>query len=604
MKKSQMEQADLMPLKGIKTEWDFSTLYKNPSDPKIEKDIVEIEKIYLAFAKKYSKTDAYLKDESKLFTALSDWEELVEKGSMAKPLWYLSHMESLNSSDAKITAQMGLFYPRLTKAYNEILFFSLKLGKISLNLQKKFLASKKLSHYRYFLKQIFDTAKYDLSESEEKILSLKSRPAHDLWVEGLEKLRSKQTVVYKGKHLPISEAMNMIQQLPMKERYVLHEKCMLALKGISDFAESEINAIYGNKKINDDLRGFKQPYSATILGYQNSEKSILALVDTVTKNFPVSHRFFKLKAKILGMKNLSYADRAVGIGKNEKEITFEEGLEIVRNGFNKAGKQYVDQLDFMFQNGLVDVFPKKGKRGGAYCSGGIGVPTINLLNTVKNSDSFMTLAHEMGHAIHTELSKKVSPIYQGYTTSVAEVASTLFENFAFEEMFRTLSPKEQVVALYDRVNDFVGTVFRQIACFNFENDIHTGIKEKGALSKEEIGALHNKNMSAYMGTVSKFTDLDGYFFVSWPHIRSFFYVYSYAYGALISRALYKKYKQDPSYIAKINAFMEAGASMSPEDIFKSIGIDTSKPEFFEEGLKSIEEDIDRIEKLSKQLKNK
>ena len=604
MKKSQIEQADLKPLKGIKKEWDLTILYKNVSDPKLNKDIAIIEKTYLAFAKKYSKTDSYLKDEGKLLSVLKDWEKVIEICGSTKPLWYLYNMQSIKSQDPKITAQIALFEPRITKAGNEVLFFSLKLGKIPSSLQKKFLSSKMLAHYRYFLKQIFDTAKYDLTESEEKIMSLKARPANDMWTEGFSKLLSSQTIKHKGKDIPFAEGMNLIAQLPQKERQALHNSCMEVLKKISYFAECEINAIYSNKKINDDLRGLKHPYSATIIGYQNDEKSIMSLVDTVSKSFRISHKFYKLRARLLGLKTLTYADRAVGIGETTEEVSFEKGLGFVRRGFAKAGKDYVDQLDFMLQNGRIDIYPQKGKQGGAYCTGGIGVPTVVLLNQTPNLGGVRTLAHEMGHAIHTELSKNNSPAYQNYTISTAEVASTFFENFAFEELFATLSPKEQIIALHDRIQDYVSTIFRQIACFNFELDLHNSIRSKGSLTKEEIGALHNKHMSAYLGPITKFTGLDGYFFCNWSHIRHFFYVYSYAYGALISQALYRKYKQDPAYIKKVNSFMEAGASMSPEDIFKSIGIDTSKPEFFKEGLKSIEEDIDRLEKLSKQLKSK
>jgi len=111
-------------------------------------------------------------------------------------------------------------------------------------------------------------------------------------------------------------------------------------------------------------------------------------------------------------------------------------------------------------------------------------------------------------------------------------------------------------------------------------------------------------MSAYMGPTVKFEDVDGYFFIKWSHIRNFFYVYSYAYGQLISRALLEKYKADHSFIEKIGQFLSAGGSKSPEDIFKDIGVDTSKPEFFEEGIKGIEKDIELLEKLVKKQKAK
>jgi oligoendopeptidase F len=125
------------------------------------------------------------------------------------------------------------------------------------------------------------------------------------------------------------------------------------------------------------------------------------------------------------------------------------------------------------------------------------------------------------------------------------------------------------------------------------------IRTKGAASKEEMAKLMNKHMQAYLGPAVKLEENDGYFFVQWSHIRNFFYVYSYAFGQIISKALYAEYKKDASFIKKIEQFLSAGGSMSPYDIFKSIGIDTSKPEFFEAGLKQVEADIKRLEKLVK-----
>jgi oligoendopeptidase F len=255
-------------------------------------------------------------------------------------------------------------------------------------------------------------------------------------------------------------------------------------------------------------------------------------------------------------------------------------------------------LNSYITQGQIDALPKKGKKGGAYCSGEINQPTFVLLNHVDNVQSLMTFAHEMGHAFHTELSKSQSPLYQRYTISVAEVASTFFENIAFQEVFPKLSAKEKIIALHDRINDAIATVFRQVAAFNYELDMHRQVREKGALSKEEMATIHNKHMKAYLGPLFTMKEDDGYMFVQWPHLRYFFYVYSYAYGELISKALYARYKEDPSYMNEIEKFLSAGGSKSPEQIFKDIGIDTSKPEFFVKGFKSIEEEIKELEHLT------
>ncbi|HAO64685.1 TPA: hypothetical protein DCQ44_01755 [Candidatus Taylorbacteria bacterium] len=317
----------------------------------------------------------------------------------------------------------------------------------------------------------------------------------------------------------------------------------------------------------------------------------------MTRHFPIFHRFYALKAKLLKMKMLTYADRSAKIGKTTSKYDFKKSVDVLSRAFASADPEFETILKRFVANGQVDVYSKKGKTGGAYCSSSTGLPTYVLLNHVDSVGSVMTFGHEMGHAINSELSKKQTPLYENYTISVAEVASTLFENFVFEEIFKTLSEKEKIIALHDRIQDDISTIFRQIACFNFETELHRTIRLKGSLSKEEIGALLNKHMSAYLGPKFKLTELDGYFFVSWSHLRRFFYVYSYGYGQLISKALYKKYQEDKTYVSEIKKFLSTGGSKSPEDTFKDIGIDTSKPDFFVSGLKSIEEDIKRLEKL-------
>ncbi len=586
----------------IKTQWDLGLFYKSPGDPKLEADVVRLEKLFNGFAEKYTKRKDYIKNEHALFHALNDLEELTKEGT-AKPILYLNYATDLNSGNKEAEALKNKLIQRLTTAINKTIFFQLDLGKIKPENQKKFLKSKKLSHFYYFLKVIFDTSKYNLTELEEKIINLKYLPSRGLWIDGVEKLISTKTVTWKGKEISLPEASGKIPQLSVTERRKLHRNVTLKLKEASPFAESEINALYTDKKVMDELRGFKEPYSASILGYQNDEKSILNLVGTATDNFRVSHKFYDLKARLMKLKSLEYADRAADIGKQNKKISFEHSLEILRNALGRlSAPSYRSILDKFVANGQIDVYPKTGKRGGAYCSSAVGTPTLVLLNHTDSLDSVMTFGHEMGHAFHSELSKTQSPLYQDYTMSVAETASTFFENIVFEEIFETLTPKEKVIALHDRLNDDIATIFRQIACFNFELELHRKVRAEGFVTKETIAEIHNKNMSAYLGKNVKMQPDDGYMFVSWSHIRNFFYVYSYAYGQLISKALYRKYKENPKFIFEVEKFLKAGGSKSPADIFKEIGIDTTKPDFFKSGIKQIELDIIALEKVAKEAR--
>ncbi|KKR82253.1 MAG: Peptidase M3A and M3B thimet/oligopeptidase F [Parcubacteria group bacterium GW2011_GWD1_40_9] len=581
----------------INTEWNLKQLYKSPDDSQIENDLLFAEKAYEVFAKKYKTNSKYMTEEASLLNALRDYEKISDI-PVSKTYMYLHLAQDLDSKNVKVRAKMNLVSQRLQKIGNSVLFFEVNLSKILPKYQKLFLCNKKLSKYNYLLRKTFETGKYVLTEPEEKILSLKSLPSRKLWTDAFRKIISKQTVRHNGKDIPISEASVIIRDLKTQaERKKLHDAVMDKYCELSEMAESELNAIVTDKKINDELRGYDKAYDSTILGYENDRKSVLNLVKTVTDNFNVAHRFYAIKARMLKLKNLNYSDRAVPVGKTKRKVTFSESSDILQKLFSSIDPKFGEILKGYLANRQIDAFPKVGKKGGAYCSYDHKTPTFVLLNHTNTFESLSTFAHEMGHAIHSEFSRTQPAIYESHSTSTAEVASTLFESFLFYDQFEKFSKEEKIVALHDKIQDDVATIFRQIACFNFELEMHETIREKGNMTKEELALCMNKHMKNYLGSKFKLDDKDGYSFVGWPHIRYFFYVYSYAFGQLASKALYKKYQEDKTYIEKIKKFLSLGGSMSPEDIFKSIGVDVLKPDFFKKGIESIEEDVKMLERL-------
>lgn len=582
----------------MKTEWDLSLLYASLDDPRIERDQKQADKAVAAFAQTYQKDKKHLKNPSALATALADYEKLILLPA-SRAGYYAAYRKELDVEDKAAEAFAAKLDDRATKRGNKLLFFTLELGKLSKPLQKKFLDASVLTPYRYWLKQLFDTAKYDLSEPEEKILSLLDSVSYDRWLQATENILNKKTIAYAGKTIPLPEAEALMQNLPTAKRRALYGSIRSAYESAGDIAESEINAVYTSKKITDELRGFKTPFEATILGYQNDQKSILAMVDAVTKNASIAHRFYEVKRKLLKEDKLTYADRAAHVGEIQTKIPFEKAVAIVRETFGELDPQYADIFDRLLANGQVDVRPKKGKSGGAFCSSGVTTPTYVLLNHIDDFHSLKTLAHEMGHAIHAERSKTQQPFFQGQTVSTAETASTFFETAALNRVIDLLPSEERIIALHDTAQDNIATVFRQVAVFNFERALHEEIRRDGYVPKERIADLMNEYMSAYLGPAVELVREDGYFFVHWSHIRRFFYVYTYAYGQLISKALHRELEKNPNTIRKIDGFLSAGESMSPYDIFKSCGLDTKKPDIFLEGLKSIEKDVAELERLVK-----
>lgn len=589
-------------MKGIKTSWDLALLYKNPKDPQMEQDIREVELACAKFEKRYRGKD-FVSTPARLAKVLKEAERISElKGG--KPIRYFWLKSSLNTSDVEAQARITKYEERHTKAFNKVEFFYLEIAKIPKGRHKLFLRAKILEPFHYKLEKVFKHARYNLSEGEEQLSNLLSQTSYSMWIDGQQKVLNEQTIEHKGKKMPVPKAIMGLSDMSKPDRRVVHAKILKVLRSISDFAESELNAILNYKKILDDRRGYEKPYSSTVLSYEQKEGEVEGLVELISKNFDISRKFFKLHAKLLGEKKISMADRAAKIGKINKKFDFETAVSIVKEEFEKVDPRYSKMLEDFVRNGQFDVYPKKGKEGGAYCAGGANdEPTFIMLNHTDDIGSVETLAHEMGHAIHTELSKKHPLRYQRYSMAVAETASTFFEQVVSDALENHLSDKERIILLHNKILGDIATIFRQIALFNFEVELHRRVREKGQLPKTEIAALLNKHMRSYVGDAVELTEDDGYFFVYWSHIRRFFYVYSYTYGQLVSRALFERWKKDPSYAKKIEKFLSAGKSMSPADIFKSIGINTKDPKFFLTGLKGIEADIKKLEKLTaKKLK--
>ncbi len=580
-----------------KTEWNLSLLYDSLEDKRIESDVKKTERAYNKFNKDFNNTKDWLSKPKALLNVLNIYESLSELPG-ERAIYYAYYVRELDGSREDADALLMRLEERLTKAGIKVMFFENRLSKIDKKSQQALLKSSLLKKYKYYLQQLFLTGKHTLSEAEERILALTSAPRSSLWSSGVDKLVNKQIVKLGREKMPINDVLSRSQHMPSKtKRRAWSKAAMQKLKSISEFPESELNALYTNKKTSDELRGFKNPYDATIMGYENNPKSVLALTKVVTDNFKLVHQFYKIKKEMLGLSDMQYSDRAAPVGKNNRKITFKEAASVVSEAFYDISNIYGDMFNNMISNGQVDVYPKVGKSGGAYCSGGVTTPTLLLLNHTDDLNSLYTLAHEMGHAVHTERSKQQSVVYQGYSTAVAETASTFFERVAFDKIFITLSAEEKVVALHDKIQDDIATIFRQVAFFNFELELHTKLRERGWIPKEEIAQLLTKHLQAYLGKDVEVSELDGYSFVHIGHFRRYFYVYSYAFGQLISNTLFQRYKKDNSYIKQIDKFLSAGGSSTPEQIFKSIGIDITKPEFWQSGIDAVAKDIKQLKKL-------
>jgi len=371
----------------------------------------------------------------------------------------------------------------------------------------------------------------------------------------------------------------------------------------AEIAEAEINSILENKKINDELRGFERADSARHLSDDIHSEVVDALIRAVSEKFEIARRYYAFKARLFGVKKLEYHERNVPYGNINKKYSYEESVELVYKVFFNLDKEFAEIFNGFFKEGRIDAFPKKGKRSGAFCSDNlIFQPTYIMLNHTNELNDVLTIAHEAGHGINSELiKKKQNSLTFGTVLSTAEVASTFMEDFVLEELMKNADEELKMFLTMTKLNDDITTIFRQIACYKFEKELHTKFRAKGYLSKQEIGEIFQKNMASYMGPAVEQSPGSENWWVYWSHIRSFFYVYSYASGLLISKAMQAKVREDRDFIRKIKEFLSAGISESPEKVFKKMGIDISKKNFWNVGLREVEVLLYKAEELAKRL---
>ncbi|MEI6477592.1 MAG: M3 family oligoendopeptidase [bacterium] len=599
-----------MPLDLSHTVWNLSPLLTSDTDPNIEKLWQEVEKANAAFVTKWQAREDYLTDPSALKESLDDYELLERtQGTSGSIGYYFQLRSSQDENDATIKAGYRSSHDRATKIYNQVQFYALKLAKVTPEkLEEMIKAEPDIEAYRHFLERLQAEAPYLLTEPEERILNLKSLTSHHNWVQltsGALAKAERNILLEDGKQAKkgLSEIMSLLQS----QQKPVRDESAKALNSILvdnvELAEAELNSILADKKTNDELRGLPRPDLARHLSDDIDSEAVDTLLKTVESRFDLSKRYYALKAKLMGMDKLAYHERNVQYGSITKKYPYEDAVELVHRTFQKLNPRFAEILSEYLENGQIDVYPRPNKQSGAFCAHDLpGQPTYILLNHTDILNDVLTLAHEMGHGINNELIKeKQNALHFGTPMATAEVASTFMEDFVLEEILKEADDELRLAILMMKLNDDVSSIFRQVACYRFEQALHEAFRAKSHLTKEEIGEIFQKNMAAYMGDGVEQSEGAQNWWVYWSHIRNYFYVYSYASGLLISKSLQSQVKADPSFIKKVETFLSTGLSDSPQAIFQKLGINITDEAFWTKGLGEIEHLLDETEVLAKKL---
>ena len=584
-------------------------LFLGDNDRRIEVKRKLVEKKSAAFINTWKDRTDYLEDPAILRQALDHYESWKRRyGTDGDEGYYFWLRTQQDQNDPKLKARFNKIEEFSKKLENESQFFYLRIARIKPELQQQFLASPDLANYRHFLERIFAESRYHLSEPEEKILNLKSATSSSNWTKMTAGFLSKEeravfTEDGEKKVRPFSEIIGLMNSRKKRVR----DRAAWAFNDILathvDVAESEINSVLANKKIDDELRSAPRPDTLRHLADDIESEVVDSLIQAVSQRFLISERYYALKAKLLKVKKLAYHERNVEYGDMTGRYSFPKAVGLVHSVFGKLDPEFADIFAGFIENGQIDAYPKKDKDSGAFCIHHLMVqPTYILLNHTGKLHDVLTIAHELGHGINNELIKKKQHALDfGTPTSTAEVASTFMEDFVLEEIIRSADDEQRFAIMMQKLNDDVSSIFRQVACYRFERELHKDYRGRGYLSKEEIGKLFRKHMEAYMGNAVLQSEGSENWWVYWSHIRYFFYVYSYASGLLISKSLQNSVKQDPVFIHKVKEFLSAGLSDSPKNIFGRLGIDISDSRFWDKGLDEVERLLDDTEHLAKRL---
>ena len=350
------------------------------------------------------------------------------------------------------------------------------------------------------------------------------------------------------------------------------------------------------------VRNYRSAREAALSRNDIPEAVYDQLVETVNKHLPLMHRYVALRKKALGLNELHMYDLYTPLVPDSKiVVTYEEAQELVLQGLNPLGEEYVNTIRQGFNDRWIDVEENVGKRSGAYSSGAYGTMPYILLNWQNNLDNAFTLAHELGHSMHTYYSSKTQPYtYADYPIFLAEVASTLNEALLNDYLLKTTTDKKQKLYILNHfLEGFRGTVFRQTMFAEFEHAIHQKVEQGEALTAEVLTAIYYDLNKKYFGDEIIVDEPIGLEWARIPHFYYNFYVYQYATGYSAAAALAKQILEEGAPAAKryIEKFLKAGSSDYPINVLKAAGVDMTTPKPIEQACQLFEEALNQMERL-------
>lgn len=584
--------------------WDLSDLYKNIKDPKINKDLEAYKKNALLLQKKYKGKLSKLSVKE----FLEALKTLENGGKLASKL---GGFASLNMSTQMKNPDAMIFYQNISEKLTEyakpIVFFSLELNKLPESKIKEWLKNKDVAFYKPFIDRVRKYKKYELSEEQEEILLEKSVTSGDAWVRLYEETSSRLEYVVDGKKYNDAEISKLLLDKNIKTRHKAGAELNRVAQQNAPLFTLIYNMVMKDKAIEDSKRGFKKPVSARNMAENVKDEVVDTLSKTVKDNYKnIAHRFYKLKAKWLGVKKISYWDRNAPLPfSSDITYSWDQAVKTVLEGYENFSPKLKKIAEDFFKNNWIDVPPRDGKRSGAYCGFVLASAHPYLfLNFVGKQNDVLTLAHELGHGCHHQLRTKNGELNEYSRMTTEEVASVFAEMLVFQGLLKNLKDdKAKLCLIASKASDMINTAIRQISFHFFETRAHNE-RKNGEVSEERLCQIWVEEMKESLGEYVEVGDDCKYI---WSQVGHFFflpfYVYAYSFADCLVNSLYQVYQEGKvkNFEDKYLHLLSQTAIGDYEKILKPFDLNINDPKFWNKGLKLISSYIDELEKLDKKL---
>lgn len=567
-----------------------------------------LDKLYKGFDQSFLNDLDHLKEmyESLSQYRISDSEEALEKYILNKKeadMLYerLSCFIMLTMSADTNNSIAKKYYDQLNRMMAELVPQETLNNQWISSLDLDYMNSPLINEHLYILKEIKNNMKYVLSEDKETIIAHMRNTGSYAWTQYKDQIIASIKVTIDDQIYPLTEVLNMAYSDDSLLRKKAYEAEINAYKDYEDSIAQCLNGIKGETLYLSELRGYQDVVMESCIKSRLKRETLDTLLLVIRKNLNVLRDFLKLKANILGYSNgLPWYDMYAPIVNDTKEYSYQEGCQEVLKRFYSFSTHLGDFARKAIDEHWIDVYPREGKTGGAFCENIISIKESRfLLNYGNHFSDIITLAHELGHGFHGECLKNESILNTHYPMPIAETASTLCETIVAKEAIKDASRETAITILENSLMDATQVIVDIYSRFLFEYKVFER-RKKGPLSAKELcDTMLESQKEAYSDSIDP-RYFHPYMWTWKPHYYDpdySFYNYPYAFGLLLAKGLYALYVKDHSFSKTYESFLAMTGKNDLEDVCQTLNIDLSSESFWQSSMDIIKEDFKQLKSM-------